>query len=183
MKIKTKDQGVITADEFNKIYKKKTKTRHEEKMQVNVCKFIKDNYPDVIFTCDLASGMNLGKHIGGMNKRMRSSRALPDLSIDHKREYISDKLDMMGNDIIIKTFNGLRLELKKYGTRRKDGTIPPAWRKELVNGMWMKYDHHAEQEAILARLRKQGFMAEFACGYDEAIKIIIEYLGPPVKTC
>ena len=34
---------------------------------------------------------------------------------------------------------------------------------------------------MLEQLRQRGYVAEFACGFDEAKKIIDEYLGEPDK--
>jgi len=105
--------------------------------------------------------MNLGKWIGGMNARMRSSRGLPDLFIAHTRTCTEH--DDKGNQYI-EHYAGLFIELKKSSARLKKGGIA-------------KSPHHDEQEAILYRLRKQGYSASFACGFDEAKKIIDEYLN------
>ena len=63
-------------------------------------------------------------------------------------------------------YAGLMIELKKAGTRiyRKDG--------RLVSDA-----HIREQFDMLEQLRQRGYKAEFACGFDEAKKIIDEYLG------
>lgn len=148
-------QQVKLFDKGTKEFKKNTKEK-EANVQLQVCKYLKLQYPNVIFTCDLASGMNLGKWIGGMNARMRSSRGLPDLFIAHVKNVTSEDY------VDVKC--GLFIELKKSSARLKKGGIA-------------KSPHHDEQEAILERLNKQGYMAEFACGFDEAKKIIDEYLN------
>lgn len=63
------------------------------------------------------------------------------------------------------SFHGLYIELKKEGTRLKK-----------KNGDWAN-KHIAEQADVLGRLRMRGYCAEFAVGFDEAKKIIDEYLG------
>lgn len=147
-------------DKNSKGFKKNTKEK-EANVQLQVCKYLKLQYPNVIFTCDLASGMNLGKWIGGMNARMRSSRGLPDLFIAHsKRTTVTDS----DGDKLIEDCAGLFIELKKSSARLKNGGIA-------------KSPHHDEQEAILKRLREQHFVAEFACGFEEAKKLIDEYLN------
>jgi hypothetical protein len=40
-------------------------------------------------------------------------------------------------------------------------------------------EHICEQFDMLEQLRRRGYKAEFACGFDEAKKIIDEYLGGP----
>lgn len=156
----TSEASLFTADEFKKTFKKNTKIK-ESSIQVQVCKHLKDNYPDVIFQCDLASGMNLGKHIGGMNARLRSSRGLPDLFIAHWRS----RLKSLGSDKY-ENYNGLFIELKR------DGKSP-----YLKDGSLSKNEHVQEQAAILKRLEEQGYKAVFAVGAEEAIKIIDEYLS------
>ena len=60
------------------------------------------------------------------------------------------------------------LELKAEGTRlyKKDGTL-------------RKNKHIEEQAEILDKLNKSGYYARFAVGYDQAIRIITNYLGEP----
>ena len=60
---------------------------------------------------------------------------------------------------------GLMIELKKEGTRifKKDGTL-------------VADEHIREQFDMLAELRNRGYAAEFACGFDEAKKLIDDYM-------
>ncbi len=64
--------------------KKKVRKKHssrEDAIQMMVCKYLHQNYPEAIWMCDLSSGMRLPIHIAARNKKMRSSRGLPDLFI------------------------------------------------------------------------------------------------------
>lgn len=61
-------------------------------------------------------------------------------------------------------YAGLMIELKRENTRLKK-----------KNGEWAS-DHIAEQAKMLARLTEKGYRAEFAVGFDEAKRIIDEYL-------
>jgi hypothetical protein len=81
-------------------------------------------------------------------------RAWPDL-------FVAELID----DGYSKLHGGLFIELKKAGTRiyKKDGTL-------------VADKHIREQFDVLEQLRKRGYMAEFACGFDEAKRIIDEYL-------
>ena len=62
-------------------------------------------------------------------------------------------------------YHGLYIELKKEGTRlkKKDGT----WASE----------HIAEQAEMLEILEFRGYKAVFCVGFDEAKKVIDDYLG------
>lgn len=163
--ITSDQQDIFSAEEFKKMVRKKSK-KSEENIQLAVCKHIKDNYPDVIFTCDLASGMKLPIWLAARNKKMRSSRGLPDLFIAFpKAEYVYAKL-FNGSEIRVPKVNflGLFIEFKKEDVRLKNGEIS-------------RSEHHNEQAAILTRLSHLGYKSEFACGVTEAIKIIDEYLS------
>lgn len=148
------------------VLKKKQK---EENLQLAICKYIKLQYPSVIFSCDLASGLRLPIHIGAKHKAMRSSRGLPDLFIAHQKS----------NFDMLTAWGGLFIELKREDTvliRPKDAKIISKGEKKLrLKGDW--YDDHIEEQAIiLQRLREQGYKAEFAVGFEEAKKIIDDYL-------
>lgn len=77
------------------------------------------------------------------------------------------------------TAGGLYLELKKDGTkliRDKDARkILKGELKLRKKGDW--WDLHTEEQALmLEQLRQRGYRAEFAVGFDEAKRIIDEYL-------
>lgn len=146
------DVSIFTPEEFKKISRKKV-GKQEEKLQLAVCDYIRGQYPAVIFMCDLASGMKMPIWLAARNKRMRSSRGLPDL-------FIAGTIKVGEAHVS----SGLFIELKKEGTRLKNGDMP-------------KDDHVKEQAEILERLRRLGYVAEFACGYDEATKLIDKYLS------
>jgi len=122
----------------------------EESIQISVCKYLKLFYPDVIFTCDLSSGMKLTIGQSVKSAKMRSSRGLPDIMI----------LEPRGEGEF--GYCGLMLELKATGN--KNGTVKAS-------------DHTREQQEILNRLEKKGYMAKFAIGFSEAQKIIDFYLS------
>lgn len=160
--------SLFTADEFKKMKGIGKKKKHEEKVQLQVCEYIKKAYPDVIFTCDLASGMKLPIWVAAANKKMRSSRGFPDLYIACPKEVESawTSRDSNGNfnkGTIKIMKHGLFIEIKKEGIRLKNGTIP-------------KTEHHTEQAEILARLNQLNYKAVFGCGFEECKNIIDEYL-------
>lgn len=155
---KQQEQSLFSTEEYKATFKKNKKGNSEENLQLAVCEYLRNTYPDVIWMCDLASGMKLPIFIAARNAKMRSSRGLPDLFV------AKPVLCKRNSDHIMEgPYNGLFMELKKEGTRLKNGNMP-------------KSDHMDEQAVILARLKQLGFRAEFACGYTEAIKLIDEYL-------
>lgn len=160
--------NLFTPEEYKRNFAKNKKAKKEEKVQVLVCDYIRAKYPDVIFQCDLASGLKLPIWISAAHKKMRSSRGMPDLFIAKPKHIYHGYPIPIGEDdnCIAKTFNGLFIELKRDGVKifKRDG--------ELVAD-----EHIREQAAILERLRNNGYAAEFACGFEQAIKIIDQYLS------
>jgi len=123
--------------------------KQEENLQIAVCDYLRYQYPHVMFTCDLASGMKLTIGQAVKVKRMRSERAWPDLFIAEPRGLCA----------------GLFIELKREGVKLKK-----------CNGDYSS-DHIWEQERVLSKLNCKGFETYFAVGFDEAKKIIDNYLN------
>lgn len=148
-----KQQTMLSAREFQKINaeeKKKSKkpVKHEEKIQIRLCEYVRVKYPHVIFECDLASGTKLTIGQAVKAKAMRSNRGMPDFRIFHK----------------VGRYNGLFIELKKEGEKlhKKDESFAS--------------DHIKEQAAIIHRLQAQGYEALFAIGFNEACEIVDDYM-------
>ena len=131
----------------------------EADLQVQVADYLRLQYPSVIFHSDFGSGIKLTMGQAIKQKRQNGGRrAWPDIIIaEPGYEYICDDVK--------KLCFALFIELKREGTRifKKDGTL-------------VADQHIREQFDVLEQLRKRGYMAEFACGFDEAKKIIDEYL-------
>jgi hypothetical protein len=165
------NQGALF-EKPKKILSTGKKKKHEERIQLQVCNYLKLQYPHVIFTCDVASGLHLPIFLGALHKRMRSSRGIPDLFIAHPGKW---------NNVANKySFNGLFIELKKDKSEiyLVDGSTLKKAKKQIKKGKIVveEYDHIDEQNKILNRLKLAGYAACFACGFDEAKKIIDEYL-------
>lgn len=127
----------------------------ELELQAQVADYLRLQYPNVLFHSDFGSGIKLTPGQAMRQKRLQGGRrSWPDMFIAEVRS-LGDRY-----------YHGLFIELKKAGTRiyRKDG--------RLVSDA-----HIREQYDMLEQLRQRGYMAEFACGFDEAKKIIDEYLG------
>lgn len=124
-------------------------TEHEMYMQI--ADYMRYQYPKVIYRFDLAADLKLSIGQAKKHKRLQGRRGYPDLFIAHP----------MGK------YHGMYLELKKDGTRL-----------QKRNGDFAS-EHIKEQWEMLGALTLRGYKAEFACGFDEAKKIIDEYLGGP----
>lgn len=82
-------------------------------------------------------------------KRLRSSRAMPDLMVYEP----------------CRIYHGLFIELKSDGTRivLKDGTLT-------------KDTHIREQAKVLKALNKRGYFATFAVGWEQSRAVIDWYM-------
>lgn len=122
----------------------------EKNVHQQVCTYIDLQYPTIIYTSD-ASGMRCSMGLRMELKRKRCKRyKIPDLLILHPN----------------KGYHGLILEIKKDGEKitKRDG--------EYVD------EHIEEQAKTLCRLKEIGFAASFAIGFNEAKRIIDDYLKP-----
>lgn len=120
----------------------------EESLQIAVSRYLKLQYPDVLFTAE-SSGIKLTMGQAVKAKKMRSGRGLPDLIIFEPRY----------------GYHGLMLELKKEGTviYKKDGSL-------------RKNEHLAEQKAVIDKLISKKYYADFVIGFDDAKRVIDGYL-------
>lgn len=131
----------------------------EAQLHEAVCKYISYQYPSVMFNSDM-SGVKLTKGQAIRASKLRSSRGFPDLVI-YEPKY---------QDVQISFSGCLFIELKREGTKitKKDGTL-------------VADTHIREQAAVIQELRERGYVAEFACGFDQAKQIIDNYLSYDTK--
>lgn len=143
----------------------------EADLQVQVAGYLRLQYPSVMFHSDFGSGIKLTMGQAIKQKRQNGGRrAWPDMFIAEPKG-VRSECKVVDKDGIIEDMHfieqkyGLFIELKKAGTRiyKKDGTL-------------VADKHIREQFDVLEQLRKRGYMAEFACGFDEAKEIIDNYL-------
>ena len=125
----------------------------EQRLQISVCDYLRIQYPNVIFTSDIGSGMKLTIGQAVQAKRLRSSRAMPDLMIfEPNHEY-----------------KGLFIELKSTSPYKSKGGLK-------------KDEHLQEQEAILDLLSGKGYKATFGVGFEQCKRIIDDYMKKPAKS-
>ncbi len=177
----------------------------ETTVQIQVADYLTLQYPSIIFHSDFGSGVKLNKIQAALQKRLNGGRkSYPDMFIaepiyvysDDKTPLFQSYKKRWGGDLENDDFydtewlelyalhymhplSGLYLELKKDGTkliRDKDARkILKGETKLRKQGDW--WDLHTEEQALmLEQLRQRGYCAEFAVGFDEAKKIIDEYL-------
>lgn len=140
------------------------KFNSETNLQIQVADYLRLQYPNVLFHSDYGSGIKLTIGQAVTQKRLNGGkRSWPDMFI------AKSGMEIWGPANDRRLVYGLFLELKKDGIRlkKKDGN----WASE----------HIAEQAETIEQLRKEGYKAEFAVGFDEAKKIIDEYLGASWK--
>ena len=126
----------------------------EAELQIQVAEYLRLQYPDVLFHSDFGSGVKLTPGQAMKQKRQNGGRrAWPDMFIA--------KPKLKGH---VYRF-GLFIELKREGTRLRN-----------KSGLWAN-EHIREQAHILDRLRTLGYSASFVCGFEEAKKIIDDYLA------
>lgn len=120
-------------------------------MQVALSKYIKLQYPDVIFTSE-SSGVRVNMGQAVKMKNQRSVGKLPDMIILEPRFEIG--------------LSGLILELKDKDNSPflKDGSL--STKKKIQ-----------EQAQMLDRLKHKGYSAQFVVGLDEAIRIVDLYMN------
>lgn len=114
-----------------------------------IADYLRYQYPTVIYRFDLAADLKLTMGQASKHKRLQRYRGYPDLFIAEPSG----------------AYHGLYLEIKKDGVRifKQDGTL-------------VSDEHIREQFDMLEQLRRRGYAANFACGFDEAKALIDRYM-------
>lgn len=124
-----------------------------------IAAYLRLRWPKVVYHFDL-TGLALSRAQAGMTKAIQYGRGFPDLFIAQKGDLIDKGTGLISRNY----YSGLFLELKAEGTRllKKDGSIATP--------------HLVEQYDMINRLRNAGYRAHIVVGYDQAVRIIEEYL-------
>lgn len=158
----------------------------EENVQVRVAQYLATNYPSVQFHSDFGSGCKLTKGQAIKQKRQNAGRrGWPDLFIAEPK-HIWDTNKSLGvrigfaddgeTQLYSQIVAGLFIELKKDGEKLLVG--PRAKNRFLsIDGKEYKTEHLKEQADVIYKLNQRGYIAVFAVGFEEAKKLIDEYLG------
>jgi len=119
----------------------------EQQLHLQVCTYIRLQYPKVLFNSDM-SGVKLPMGLAVKVKKLRSSRAYPDLMILEPN---------------IKFF-ALFIELKKETPFKE-------------NGQLKSNEHLQEQKKMIDKLNLRGYYACFGWDFEMIKKIIDNYLN------
>lgn len=121
----------------------------EYKLQKQVCQYLNNQYPKVLYMSDTIASIKLSMPQAVRNKAIQKGGfKCPDLIV----------FEPMGK------YSGLFIELKIESPYKLNGDL--------------KKDSHLEgQAATIKDLRGKGFFACFATGFDEAKQIIDTYLS------
>jgi hypothetical protein len=132
-----------------KVVKESDVKQSEWSIQLQFCKWIKLQYPNVIFRSDIQSAGKLSGQMQNIKQILDPFKGFPDVQVYHKS----------GNYI------GLFLELKRLdsGTFLKDGSLSTQ-------------KHVQEQAEMHNYLRLLGYKVEIAEGFEEAKRKFEEYL-------
>lgn len=123
--------------------------KKEEQLSKAVSRYLKLQYPDVVFTCD-SSGIRLTIGQATALKAQRSVHKIPDMII----------LKPNGE------YHGLILELKS------EDSSP-----YLKDGSLSKGQHIQEQNQTLTALLNIGYYAVFIVGFNQAKEVIDNYMA------
>jgi len=140
-----KTAKVVTEQEL-----KTKRAKHEWSIQLQFCKHIKLQYPDLLFRSDIQSAGKLSGSMQNITSILDPFKSWPDVQI------------YKPNDKYI----GLHIELKRLdsGTFLKDGSLS-------------KSKHVQQQAEMHSKLRSLGYKVEFAEGLDQAVKVLESYLN------
>lgn len=167
----------------------------ETQVQLKIADFLCLQYPEVLFHSDFGSGVKLQPWQSRLQKELNGGRrGWSDMVIAQPRwwhrtcdlpYFVKDKYDRYGSLYfgesdtgLAHQAHGLYIELKKDGETLYPGSRAKKRFKSL-DGKEYRLEHFMEQADVLYELRQCGYCAEFAIGFDEAMKIIKAYLGEP----
>lgn len=121
----------------------------EENIHQAICKYIKLQYPFVIFHSD-ASGLRLPIGQATAFSKLKSEKAIPDLFIAEP----------------VGKYAGLYIEIKKDKS------------EVFTKGHKIRQTAHIQQQyKMIFRLNTKGYYATFGCGFDSCKAIIDNYLN------
>lgn len=144
----TKNANLFSSDSMPLKKGKKIRVQTEKELTKQICQYIRLSYPSVYFFTDPSGMFQKSWAAKSVLKNNRSKHAQLDLILLHKSA----------------PFVGLILELKREGEK--------IYKKDKM----FTSEHLERQNDSIEHLKKQGYMAGFAIGFDETKKIIDFYL-------
>lgn len=129
------------------------KKKTELSVHIQVTRWLKWQYPNLVFRTDFAAGIKMSASMASRHAQMQSCSGFPDLFI------LEPKNGM----------HGLFIELKKEVKSQKDSIYK-------IDGSLKKNEHIENQSTVHDILRSKGYAVYFAAGFDEAKELILNYL-------
>lgn len=123
----------------------------EQKLQIKLCNYIQNFYPNVYFSSD-PSGLRVTPGLRSILKATRSRHAHLDIEI-----FAPSKNGM---------YHALFIECKKVTPFKQSNDLS-------------EEKHIQEQFKVMNMLQKQGYYCTFCWSLELGIDIINNYLGPP----
>ena len=142
--------NMFTSAKKMKIERPELKKQTELSVHNQVCKYLKAQYPNVMFLSDFAAGMKMSIGMATRQNVQKSDHAFPDIMVFEPRN----------------GYHGLFIEVK-----RDDSIFYSGTRAIKSN------QHVKDQQDCIFNLLAKGYMADFGCGFDECKKIIDNYLN------
>lgn len=136
-----------------KIERPELKKETELSVHNQVCKYLKAQYPKVMFLSDFGAGIKMSIGMANRQSMQKSNHAFPDIMIFEPRG----------------GWNGLFIEVKKDDSIYYKGTtdLKPV-------------QHVLDQFHCIRLLTQKNYYADFGCGFIECKRIIDEYMSHPI---
>lgn len=114
-----------------------------------LARYLRVQYPNIIYKFNHEDARKRGFRLQYLIKLLQSDSGYPDLFIAEPRD----------------VYHGLFLEIKAEGvkTHKKDGSLVAS-------------QHIRKQAEMLDKLSNRGYLSCFASGFDEAKKVIDDYM-------
>lgn len=141
--------NMYNSGKIAKVVKESELKQTEWSVQLQFCKWIKLQYPNLLFRSDIQSAGKLSGQMQNIKLILDPFKSWPDVQIYHKS----------------KTYIGLFIELKRInsGTFLKDGSLSSG-------------KHVQEQAAMHNLLRSLGYKVVIAEGFEQAKEVLESYL-------
>lgn len=127
--------------------------KSEQKLQIKLCSYIKNFYPNVYFSSD-PSGLRVTPGLRNLLKATRSRHAQLDITILAPSR--------------CRKYHALILELKKESPYKKDGQY-----------IFKLNKHISDQIDTMRELEEIGYRATWCWSFEMGKDILAQYLGPP----
>lgn len=146
--VKSAKEHKITTQEQERAYRDSRNV--ETDLQSKICKWLKKEYPGILFISDFAAGMQLSPFLSNIRSIQACDYKWPDLCI-----FVPSP-----------NYHGLVIEIKTG--------VDKVFLKDGIT--LLKNDHVLSQYKTIKKLRSLGYAACFGCGEADIKKIVTDYM-------